>query len=285
MSWLEPASFGVLVAASLVLVAVGLAVRRREMVLETLGWSDGRSPSGLPAPMSAKLRQGWMTPGVVTAAGALAGWTLLGPGGAVAGAVGAIFAVRTLVRRAELRGDEALEEQFRDAVVAMAAAVQAGLSVRRALAEVARGSDRPLRLILETAVRRLDVGEPLDAVLASLSEDLRTPDAPLLVALLEIHRRAGGDLPSMLDELGSLIGQRREVRRELRALTAQGRASGAVLAVLPIAFVTLLSWTGGDGLGDFYRTTTGSAFLLAGLGLEGLGFLWIRRLLAPRGAA
>jgi tight adherence protein B len=69
----------------------------------------------------------------------------------------------------------------------------------------------------------------------------------------------------------------------MRALTAQGRASGAVLAVLPIAFVTLLSWSGGDGLGDFYRTPAGSLLLVVGLACDVLGFLWIQRIVRPRG--
>jgi tight adherence protein B len=201
------------------------------------------------------------------------------------GGVGGPLVMRVEVRRRAAGRQELLEDQFRDAVAAIAAGVRAGLSVRRALAEAAREADEPLRPQLEAAMASLEVGEPLDSVVASLAESVSTPDASLLVTLLTIHRRSGGDLPSMLDELASLIGQRRDVRRELRALTAQGRTSGAVLAVLPIAFVTLLSWTGGDGLGHFYRTPTGSLLLLAGVVLELVGFLWIRRLLRPGIAA
>jgi tight adherence protein B len=78
--------------------------------------------------------------------------------------------------------------------------------------------------------------------------------------------------------VAEVVGDRVRSRREVRAITAQGRASGAILAVLPVAFVALLSGTGGEALGAFYRTSTGAGLLLAGLACDILGFLWIRRI-------
>jgi tight adherence protein B len=102
------------------------------------------------------------------------------------------------------------------------------------------------------------------------------------VTALSVHRRSGGELPAMLEEVAEIIRQRLDARRQVRALTAQGRASGAVLAVLPVAFVTLLSGTSGDGLGAFYRTPLGLGLLSAGLVCEALGFLWIQRIVRVR---
>jgi tight adherence protein B len=209
------------------------------------------------------------------------GWTLLGPVGAAIGGFGGPSLLEWILGRRAGRAGELMEGQLREAVVALASAVRAGHSIRRALHEAAAEVDDPLRPHLVAVVRRLEVGEPLDAALAAL-RDIGVPDARLLVTLLEVHGRTGGDLPAMLDEIAEIIGQRADARRTIRALTAQGRASGAVLTVLPIAFVTLLSWTGGDGLGAYYRTAQGSALLSAGLLCDALGFLWIRRILRPR---
>jgi tight adherence protein B len=209
------------------------------------------------------------------------GWILLGPVGAGLGALGApTLLERGLARRAE-RTRETMEGQLREAVVAMSSAVRSGRSVRGAVDEAIEEVDEPLRGHLRAVTARLEVGESIDAALGSL-RDSGPEDARLLVTLLEVHGRTGGALPAMLDEVATIIGQRTDARRTLRALTAQGRASGAVLAVLPIAFVTLLSWTGGDGLGAFYRTPPGIGLLLAGLTCDALGFLWIRRILRPR---
>jgi tight adherence protein B len=82
-----------------------------------------------------------------------------------------------------------------------------------------------------------------------------------------------------------VVADRVRSRREVRSLTAQGRASGAVLAVLPVAFVALLSGTGGEALGAFYRSPLGASLLVAGLVCEVLGFLWIRRIVTRAEAA
>jgi tight adherence protein B len=195
----------------------------------------------------------------------------------VAGTIGGPVAVESILARRKRRIAQLGDPQLREAVDALAAGLRAGLSLRRALAEAVRDAEPPLRPSLEGAVRRLEAGEPLDQAIGELAAvDAR--DARLLTSLLAVHRRTGGDLPVVLDQVASIIGQRIEARRRVAAFTAQGRASGAVLAVLPVAFITLLSWTSGDGLGAFYRTPLGAALLVAGLVCDALGFMWIRRI-------
>lgn len=296
MDSLAPLAFGSALSGVVALTAAAVAAGQREMVRATLGSVRSPSPRGSRSPGASRLasrarRDGWrhgvLSYGAVLLAassvGALVGMRLLGPVGGLAGLVAAPVAMRAVLRRGAAREEGLLDEQFREAVAAMAAAVRAGLSVRRALGEVTREAEQPLRSFLEGTMDRLRVGETLESALASMADQLGLADASLLVKLLAIHRRSGGDLPAMLDEVGLLMGLRRDARRDMRALTAQGRASGAVLAVLPIAFVTLLSWTGGDGLGDFYRTPAGSLLLVVGLACDVLGFLWIQRIVRPRG--
>jgi tight adherence protein B len=178
-----------------------------------------------------------------------------------------------------------MDDQFGEALSTLSAAVRAGLSVRRALDEAHRAAGPPLKEVLARAVDRLRTGQPLEVALEELTRGVGSSDAAIVVALLDVHRRTGGDLPALLDEVGDIVEHRIEARRQIRALTAQGRASGAVLAVLPIAFVGLLSGTGGDGLGAFYRTMPGAGLLMAGLLCELLGFVWIRHIIRPEGEA
>jgi tight adherence protein B len=215
---------------------------------------------------------------------AIGGW-LAGPVGGLSGVVGAEVVQRVARTRSLGKTRDLLDEQLREAMVTLSAAVRAGLSVRRALEEAHRGSGPPLRDELGGLLSRIRVGQPIDDALESFAREIDSPDAMLLVTLLSVHRRTGGDLPTLLDEVAGVVGQRVEGRRQVRALTAQGRASGAVLAVLPIAFVGLLSGTSGDGLGAFYRSSAGSGFLLAGLACELLGFAWISRIVRTEDAS
>ncbi len=287
-------------AASLVAAGVLLASSRevagRDRLRRRLGAGERgiRTPrarrmpaDGFSARLAARaLERGWARGhGSYAAAlagtgllGAVVGFRLAGPVGALAGAlVGALGFDGLLGRRAESQRERSAR-QLQELVRSLASGTRAGLSLRRALAEATHESEPPLREGLQTALRRLEVGRAIGDVLGAWAEEVGSGDARLLVAVLEIHRRTGGDLPSLLDEVAAMIGGRIDSRRHLRALTAQGRASGAVLAVLPVAFVGLLSGMGGNGLGDFYRTPLGAALLGAGFLLEALGFVWLRRI-------
>jgi tight adherence protein B len=290
---LPPELYGAAVAASGWLLSVSMAVSRTERIRERL--AEPRAVRRRRPPRTAvgrrlaarAERRGWtgrsgsygLALGGAATAGAGLGVWLAGPVGGVVGLGGGPLVVEGVLRRRTEGARLRAEDQLREMVTVLAGALRAGLSVRRALEEAARGADPPLRDPLEDSLSRMGVGEPLEVALEGLAGRLELPDLRLLVTALRVHARLGGDLPALLDEVGSVIGQRVESRRHVRALTAQGRASGAVLAVLPIAFVALLSWTGGDGLGAFYRTPLGAGLLLAGLACDVVGFAWIRRII------
>ena len=211
--------------------------------------------------------------------GALVAHRLVGPIGLLAGSLVGLVVVRARETRAGRMRRDLLDRQLGEAVVTVAAAVRAGMSLRQAVVEAAEDAEPPLRGELASVVNRLETGEPLDAALSRLDRSLGLSDAALLVNALAVHRRTGGDLPALLDEIARVIRLRLEDLRAARSLTAAARSSGVVLAVLPIGFVALLSGTGGDGLGAFYRTHTGAFLLAAALSLQGLGFAWMRRII------
>ncbi|MGH2655743.1 MAG: type II secretion system F family protein [Actinomycetota bacterium] len=283
------AAFGATVAVSGWLASLAMAARRDERIRGRLGArpARGTGSSGSAVWLTGlAARRGWPARPVSYVAawlgaavgGATFGATVAGPVGLLVGAMGGPLGVEGWLGRRRVARAASAEIQLRDFAVALAAAVRAGLSIRLALVEAARDVDDPLGPVIAAVVRDLESGRPIDAALERIATELDLPDARLLVTSLGVHRRTGGQLPVLLDELSEVVGQRVDARRGSRALTAQGRASGAVLAVLPVAFVALLSGTGGDGLGAFYRTPLGAGLLMMGVLLDAAGFLWIRRI-------
>jgi tight adherence protein B len=274
-------AYGAAVLVSGWLLAVGVDVRTREAQLNRLGVSASRTtgPSVWRSRVAAIVRnRDGLLALVVSAGGAVSGNALMGPVGLLGGLALGPLIVRVRSKQAEIARRELLDRQLGEAVDTIASSVRAGLSVRRAVAEAATDVDPPLRRELVRVVDALNGGEPIDRALARLDRSIGLADARLLVTALGVHRRTGGDLPTLLAELGQVIRARREDRRSVRALTTQARSSGAVLAVLPVAFVALLSGTGGDGLGAFYRSLPGGVLLGVALGCQALGFAWMRRI-------
>lgn len=105
----------------------------------------------------------------------------------------------------------------------------------------------------------------------------------MFVLVIGIQARTGGNLAAALEEVATTIHHRLAVRRELHALSAQGRMSGTILGLLPIAFFVVLGVTSRDQLEPVYRSTAGMALIVSGLAMQGLAYLWIRHLLRVEG--
>jgi tight adherence protein B len=211
--------------------------------------------------------------------GAAAGLQLVGLLGIAAGvAVGATLP--HLLRARQIRKREVeLERQLADVAESTAMAVRSGYSIAQALAFAAEEATAPMSGILLRFIQEKDLGTPFEDALRQFADDLGTSDARLFALIVSIHARSGGNLAVALDEVAGTIRHRIAVRRELRALSAQGRISGSILGALPIAFFLVLAATSHSELAPVYRSPVGIAMITSGLLMEGLAFVWIRRLL------
>jgi tight adherence protein B len=247
-----------------------MSVARGERVGRRVGSAEERS-SARTIPWFAV----WIAGGLVIA---LAVGPLLA---GVATVVG--LGVRHVVeRRRATRVRRLADDRLADAVSATAAGLRAGLSLPQSLAYARDEAEEPLRGDLTGLVSAIDVGVPIGEALDRWAEAHGTEDARLLAGVLDLHRRSGGDLPSVLDGLAVTLRERRAAHREVRALTAQARLSGLILGLLPVGFFAFLMLTSRHEMLAAVATPLGGAALGIGLGLEVLAFLWIRHLLEVR---
>src|SRR4029079_17842463 len=167
---------------------------------------------------------------------------------------------------------------------ALAAAVRSGASLAQAIRYAANEAAPPIKDELAWVVTDLDTGVALDDALAAWADLRRSADTDLLVGALELHRRSGGDLPAVLDQVVATIRDRVSIAREVRSLTAQARLSAWILGLLPIGFFGFLWVTSRQDIQGALSTPAGLTCVILGLALEGGAFLWIRSLLEVRGA-
>jgi tight adherence protein B len=214
---------------------------------------------------------------VMAAVGALTGWFVAGVAGAMAFAGGAAAAPIVRTRRRASRRAAAIDAQLLDAVGAIAAAVRSGRSLVQSLEAAAEEVGEPLGPTLALVADRAALGEPLDRALWANAAG--GADARLVAGVLRLHRRTGGALARSLDDLARTLRGRRDTARELRSLTAQARLSAGILGLLPLGFFLFLSVVARRDIESAYRTPIGASAIAVGLTLQGLAFVWIRRLL------
>jgi len=262
-------------------VAAGLALAAAVEVCgheELLSRLVVAAPSRHRSPLHRSVRSDRVTVVVVIVA-AIAGWVVWHVLGAALAVCLAVAVPHIKRRRADSRRAGMLEDQLAEAVTSLGAALRAGMSLSQAIGYVAEEGTEPLASTFRRASDRIGLGVSLEDALDGWERQTTGADARLVAGVLRIHRRTGGELPVVLDQLATTLDERRAAMQEVHALTAQARLSGAILGFLPIGFFLFLSITSRDQIDAAFRTPAGVASVVIGLTLQGLAFVWIRHLL------
>ncbi len=209
----------------------------------------------------------------MTAVAVIALFAVSPPAALIAGAAASLVAVSR--RPSGKARDEVDEAVFCSAI---AAELNAGASLRHALATAAHGQPGPE---LAAAARAAVAGAPSGEVAARLERAL--PDNGRHARLAyELAGETGAGAAATFNRLSERATQAVDLHRERLSLTAQARLSAYVVGGGPVAIVLLLTVSGRFHLfAD--AGTPGLAILAAGLGLMGAGLLTVWLLL--RGSA
>ncbi|MCZ2824699.1 MULTISPECIES: type II secretion system F family protein [unclassified Modestobacter] len=210
--------------------------------------------------------------------GALLGGPVLGVLAALAGPLGArlLLKVRAARRRA------AFADQLDDSLQLMASSLRAGHSLLRSVDSVSHEAESPTseefaRILNETRVGR-DLSDALDEVAARMGSD----DFVWVAQAIAIHREVGGNLAEVLDAVGHTIRERNAIRRQVKALSAEGKLSATVLMALPFGIVAFLSVTNPAYLAKFTQSLAGYAMLAVAAVMMAVGGFWLKKTVAIR---
>lgn len=210
--------------------------------------------------------------------GLLVGLILWSPLGALAGAAGGVLLGLILMNVAIQRRQKAFANQLGDMLTMVSNALRAGFSFMQAIEMVAREMDDPIGGEFGEVIRANRLGTPLDKALEQMSQRVNSTDFYLVVTAVLIQRQVGGNLSQILDTISETVAERIRMRREVKALTAQGRASGAVLAALPLGLAGILSIVNPGYLQPLITEDLGQMAVVGAIILEIIGFWVINRI-------
>ncbi len=124
--------------------------------------------------------------------------------------------------------------QFPDALDIIVRSLRAGHPVPIAINMVAREMADPLGSEFGTVADEITYGADLETGMRNLYFRIGQDDLPLFVTAVSIQSSTGGNLGEILQNLSAVIRQRFKMRRKIRALASEGRASAMILSSLPI---------------------------------------------------
>jgi tight adherence protein B len=147
------------------------------------------------------------------------------------------FLVMKLLR---WRRQRKFSAQFPDTIDVIVRSLRAGHPVPIAITMVAREMADPAGSEFGIVVDEITYGADLETAMRNLFYRVGTDDLPLFVTAVAIQGSTGGNLGEILENLSAVIRQRFKMRRKIRALAAEGRASALILSALPICIFTAI---------------------------------------------
>jgi hypothetical protein len=121
-------------------------------------------------------------------------------------------------------------------------------------------------------------GMSLTEALRAFAHRVPVLDARFFVTAVLTQRETGGNLSEVLDNLAAVIRERFKVKRHVRVVSAHGRITGWVLGFLPPALAIVLYLISPEHVGLLWTDPLGFQMLVAGLILQVVGILIIRRI-------
>ena len=170
------------------------------------------------------------------------------------------------------------ESQLPDTLTLISTSLRAGYSLLQAVEAVAAEAPDPTAREFGRAIAESRLGRPVVQSLEGIAERMRSEDFEWAVMAIEIQREVGGNLAEVLQIVAETMLQRNRLRREVKALTAEGRISAIVLGSMPIGLFAFLFATNKTYLEPLITETAGKVAIGVGLGLLAMGILWLRKI-------
>ena len=212
----------------------------------------------------------------------LVGWLLASSTRSPVAALLALFvpvAANAAVKTLAGRQRRAFSEQLPDNLSVIASAMRAGQTFIGALRVVLDDAPEPSRRELKRAVMDEQLGTPLAEALKRVTERMHSEDFQHVAIVAALQRETGGNTAEVIDLVANTVRERIEIRRMVRGLTAQGRLSGGVLSMLPVALLMMISLVNPNYVHPLFHSTTGLVALGIGVGLVVMGALVMRKII------
>lgn len=195
------------------------------------------------------------------------------------GALAAILLGFALLGLRIRRRRKKFTNQLGDMLTMVANALRAGFSFMQAFELIAREMDAPMGREVRLVVNEVNLGNTLETALDNMQRRVASPDFELVVTAVLIQRQVGGDLAQILDTISETIEERIRMRNEVRALTAQGRLSGWILAAAPFAVAAVMMVISPNYLRPLLEDDIGRVCIAGAVISEFIGIIVINKII------
>jgi tight adherence protein B len=180
------------------------------------------------------------------------------------------------------RREQAFLNQLPDTLLMMAGCLRAGYSTPQAIDTVVREGQPPISSELNRALVEARLGATVEDALEGVAERMASRDFAWVVMAIRVQRQVGGNLAELLSTVSNTMRERERLRRQVRALSAEGKLSAWILGLLPVVFALYMALVRPEYVGVLVQDPRGIAMLGVAMLMLLIGALWLRRVVTVR---
>lgn len=170
-------------------------------------------------------------------------------------------------------------EDFADVLEAMVRLLQAGMPISEAVAMVSREYTGPIKEEMLRVYENQKVGVPLGEAAHQMAERIPLTEVHMFATALQIQSETGSSLSEVLMNLAAVIRARFRLKRKVRALSSEAKASAAIIAALPVVVCLGLYLVRPEYIGILFTTPMGKTFLTGAVVWMLIGVLIMRQMI------
>lgn len=161
----------------------------------------------------------------------------------------------------------------------MKSSLEAGHSLLRGLQVVVGEFEDPMATEFRSVIEQTRLGLPLPRAMEEMLKRVPDDDLRLLIVAVRVQSEVGSSLAVIIERLAEIVRIRQRLGSQIRALTAQARMSGWVVAALPVIILLAFSVIQPSYTHTLFYEPNGQRLLKVAAVLDALAFLTIRKLL------
>lgn len=177
-------------------------------------------------------------------------------------------------------------ERFRDQLVdqlpsfleSISRILSVGCSLELAFRNATEECDDPLQTICRQVVQRTQAGQSIEDALSQIAEIYGIQELGFVASVFHLGMRYGGNAHAVLERLSTTMRERLRSQQELKAMTAETRASAWILSALPVVVASMTMISNPGYLLGMWTDPTGRKLLLVAFALQIIGMLLLFRM-------
>ena len=203
---------------------------------------------------------------------------LLAPAFAVVGLASGFLLLRSWLRRSRERRRERFVQQIPELARVLSNGANAGLSITTAWVVAEGEMAEPAKTEIQRLNAAVRFGTSLEDAMLQMNDRLPAREVRVLMSTLVVSARSGGSLIKALRDISLTLDDRKEVRREVRTVLAQSRATGALVTVMGVGILLALNAIQPGTVERMTQTLVGQIALVVSIGLFLIGHVTVQRM-------